>query len=197
MPGPVLIALAVVGATLMASGVVLVIDGWARLSGILLALAGAGAVTAALLEHASGQAAATRTLTVAMLVGLTGLAAYPDPERWRLADVVAFGLVAIWVPVGVGAAIVDSVSLGDAMTRALAPQTIGAIAVASVCLHTLWRFERARRGGEAGARLDGRRGRDPAHRRVGGRVPPTDGLRCRDRSRGVGDRRPGARPGSA
>jgi len=146
MPGPVLVTLAVVGATLVASGAVLVIDGWAKLSGVLLALAGTGAVAAALVEQASGQAAATRTLTVAMLVGLTGLAAYPDPDRWRLADVVGFGLVAIWVPVGVGAAIVDSVSLGDAMTRALAPQTIGAIAVASVCLHALWRFERARRG---------------------------------------------------
>ena len=94
MPGPVLVTLAVVGATLVASGAVLVIDGWAKLSGVLLALAGTGAVAAALVGQASGQAAATRTLTVAMLVGLTGLAAYPDPDRWRLADVVGFGLVA-------------------------------------------------------------------------------------------------------
>ncbi len=79
MPGPVLIALAAAGATLMVSGVALVIGGRARLSGALLALAGAGAVAAALLEHAGGHSVVTRTLTVAVLVGLSGLAAYPDP----------------------------------------------------------------------------------------------------------------------
>lgn len=145
MPGPVLIALAAAGATLMLSGVALVIGGRARLSGTLLALAGAGAVTAALLEHAGGHSVGTRTLTVAVLVGLTGLAAYPDPERWRLGDLLALGLVAAWVPVGLAAAIVDPSSLGDATTRALAPQTIGPMAVVALCLHTLWRFERAGR----------------------------------------------------
>jgi hypothetical protein len=94
MPDSVLVALAAVGATLMVSGVALVIDGWARLSGALLALAAAGAVTAAMLEHAGGHSVGTRILTVAVLVGLTGLAAYPDPERWRLGDLVALGLVA-------------------------------------------------------------------------------------------------------
>ena len=145
MPGPVLIALAAAGATLMLSGVVLVIGGRARLSGTLLALAGAGAVTAAVLEHAGGHSVGTRTLTVAVLVGLTGLAAYPDPERWRLGDLVALGLVAVWVPIGLGAAIVDPSSLGDAMTRALAPQAIGPMAVVALCLQTLWRYERAGR----------------------------------------------------
>jgi two-component system, NarL family, sensor kinase len=145
MPGPVLIALAVVGATLMVSGVALVIGGSARLSGALLALAGGGAVAAALLEHAGGHSVGTRILTVAVLVGLSGLAAYPDPQRWRLADLIAFGLVAVWIPVGIGAAIVDHSSLGDTLTRALAPQTVGPLAAVALCLQTAWRFERAGR----------------------------------------------------
>ena len=145
MPGPVLIALAAAGATLMVTGVALVIGRRARLSGALLALAGAGAVAAALLDHAGGHSVVTQILTVAVLVGLSGLAAYPAPERWGLGDLIAFGLVAGWVPVGIGAGVVDQSSLGDAMTRALAPQTVGPIAVVALCLQTLWRFEKAGR----------------------------------------------------
>jgi two-component system NarL family sensor kinase len=145
MPGPVLIALAAAGATLMVTGVALVIGRRARLSGALLALAGAGAVAAALLDHAGGHSVVTQILTVAVLVGLSGLAAYPAPERWGLGDLIAFGLVAGWVLVGIGAGVVDQSSLGDAMTRALAPQTVGPIAVVALCLQTLWRFEKAGR----------------------------------------------------
>ena len=188
MPGPVLIALAAAGATLMVTGVALVIGRLARLCGALLALAGAGAVAAALLDHAGGHSVVTQILTVAVLVGLSGLAAYPASERWGLGDLIAFGLVAGWVPVGIGAAVAGS-SLGDAMTRALVPQTVGPIAVVALCLQTLWRFEKAGREDR----------RALVWMAVGAGIPLVVGLAIAfflpTAFRALGDPRPRARPG--
>lgn len=138
MPYVVLVALALLGAVYVGSGIALLARRRSRLSGGLLALTGAGTIATTVVDATSRADAAAAMLVVCELVGVLAVVVYPSVS-WRN----AVDLVAVTIVSACPLLYLAGVLVGERTADWLGPDELRTASLSTAIVFVWWRIERA------------------------------------------------------